>query len=658
VVTVFAAYPGTTAEEVERQVTVPLEVTLAGMPRLQTMPSKSLAGLSGLHVRFEPGTDYHAARQEVINRLQLLQHLPAGVFPQVGLSPRGETLRYVLVTPRDAMDRPIYSLNDLRALQDWHLEREFLRLPGVAGVCSGGGTVKRYEIVPDPDRFRRYGITLEQLVDAVARSNANVATDVLVQGKVALNVRAVGLFGGGVDPLSAELLTSTDPQTASKLLRAAEQKRLREVRALVVAKVNDLPILVGDVVEGGRTAPGEVEGSQGVVVGSQPRLGRVACSGPGKYEDANAVQGLVQMRQGEELQLLRRVADRIRELNATAGKLLPGVRIDPYHISTGGTAALWVYGLFPLNTSPEQMAERARSVGQMLREFPEVERVVSQVGMSEKDDLQSSNQLQLFIGLKAGPDVPALPGRDRLRSREELVEAFNLLLLTKVPGVGWLTTTKSPEELGLLFPGAPAEHLLKIVGPDLDKLERLAGSVQGILRTVPGIECVAAYHSLGEPHLEFRIDPDKCQKGGVSGADVATVLQTALGGKSLTQMVEGEKSFDITMRWPKRLRESEAAILDLPLDITSNKVDASAPIQNTPRLRLRDLVSPVGKDGGTDPKGEFMRSGAAAIYREAGKRLLPVRFSVRGRPLVDVQAEAAKKIAPLLKAPYRIEWSD
>ncbi len=200
--------------------------------------------------------------------------------------------------------------------------------------------------------------------------------------------------------------------------------------------------------------------------------------------------------------------------------------------------------------------------------------------------------------------------------------------------------------------------MLKIIGPDLDELERLAGPVQGILHNVPGIENIAAYHSLGRLRLDFRIDPGKCLRWGVPAADVSAVLQPALGGNTVSQMVEGEKTFNITVRWPKRLRDSETAILDLPIDITNNKVDVGGPLKNTPRLRLRDLVSPVGKDGEPDPKGAFLRSGAAAIYRENGRRLLPVRFSVRGRPLADARAEAAKKLAPLLKAPYCIEWSD
>jgi len=658
IVEVGAAFPGANANEIERQVTVPLEIALAGMPRLKTVRSKSIAGLSWLHLQFERYTDYNAARQEVINRLQLTRDLPVGVSPVLGPRPGGATLRYILVGPRDDQGQAIYTLNDLRSVQDWRLERELRRLPGVADVSSHGGTVKRYEIVPDPERLRRYGITLQQIVDAVARCNANVGADLPGQGPVALNVRAVGLFGGGIDPLSAEVLTTANPQKAASLLRAAEEERLREIRALVVATVNEVPVSVGDLVEGGRALPGEDEGSQGVVVSHQPRLGRIACSGPA-IEDADVVEGVVRLRHGEDPKLLRAVADRIRELNSTAGKLLPGVRIEPYYTDNDNqTGAVWVSGLFPLNTSPDRMVETAHSVAQLLRESPEVERVVSQVGTSADYDLQSSSHLQLFVGLKAGPDAPAAPAGDRPRSRTELRAAFNRLLTTRFPGIGWLTTTIGPEELGLAFPGAPAEHLVKVLGRDLDELERLADSVQTILGSVPGIESVAVYHSMGQPHPDFRIDPEKCRKWGVTVADVSLILQTALAGKSLTQMVEGEKSFDIVVRWPQRLRDSETAILDLAVETANKKVGADDPIQVTPGIRLRDLVSPVGKDGEPDSTGAFMRPGAAAIYREQGWRLIPIRFSVRGRPLADARAEASKKIAPLLLPQYRIEWSD
>src|SRR6266849_5116756 len=177
IVEVVAQYPGASAEEVERQVTIPLEVGLAGMPGLKYTRSKSLFGLAHLRNQFDYGIDFQQAKQEVINRLQTAQ-LPSNVLPQISpTSPTGEIFRYTLRNPGDAQGRGLYTLNDLKALQDWTLQREFLRVPRIAGVVSSGGTVKRYEIHPDPDRLKEYGIPLQQLEEAIANSNANVGGD-------------------------------------------------------------------------------------------------------------------------------------------------------------------------------------------------------------------------------------------------------------------------------------------------------------------------------------------------------------------------------------------------------------------------------------------------------------------------------------------------
>src|SRR6516164_7660882 len=147
IIEVIAQYPGASAEEVERQVTIPLEVTLAGMPGLKYTRSKSLFGLAHLRNQFEYGIDYEKAKQEVINRLQFTESLPPGVLPILSpQSPTGEILRYTLTGPKDELGRDIYSLNDLKALQDWSLERIFKRVPRIIDVTSSGGTVKRYEV--------------------------------------------------------------------------------------------------------------------------------------------------------------------------------------------------------------------------------------------------------------------------------------------------------------------------------------------------------------------------------------------------------------------------------------------------------------------------------------------------------------------------------
>src|SRR5207302_3124658 len=122
--------------------------------------------------QFEYGIPYEKAKQEVINRLQFTPPLPAGVAAV--LSPAtttGEIYRYTLRNPKNALGEPVYTLNDLKLMQDWTLQREFKRVPRIMDVTGSGGTVKRYEIHPDPERLKRFGITLTQLQNAVTNSN-------------------------------------------------------------------------------------------------------------------------------------------------------------------------------------------------------------------------------------------------------------------------------------------------------------------------------------------------------------------------------------------------------------------------------------------------------------------------------------------------------
>ncbi|HEX5446574.1 MAG TPA: efflux RND transporter permease subunit, partial [Pirellulales bacterium] len=273
---VIAQYPGASAEEIERQVTIPLEIALTGMPGLDYTRSKSLFGLAHLRNQFNYGADYFRARLEVLNRLNTVE-LPNGVRPVIApTSPTGEIYRYILTGPTDSQKKSIYTLPDLKALNDWKLEKDFRRVPRIADVISFGGAVKRYEIQPSPSRLKQYGITLEQLETAIASSNANVGGDYLRFGDTVQAVRGLGLVGGGQDPL-ALLKPNMDPMDASSLLRKEEDRRLDEIRQVVLATTNNVPVKISDVVDGGRYSRAA---RRGVVVGTHTRSGRAAVSLP------------------------------------------------------------------------------------------------------------------------------------------------------------------------------------------------------------------------------------------------------------------------------------------------------------------------------------------------------------------------------------------
>src|SRR5436305_362868 len=279
IVELATQYPGASAEEVERQVTTPIEVALAGMPGLKEIRSKSLFGLSYVSSQFEYGIEFNKVRLEVLSRLPL-GDLPAGTSPQISpASPIAEIVEYVLTNPKDALGRNLYTLNDLKALHDWPVKREFRRLPRIADAVSFGGTIKRYEIHPDPERLKRYGLMLQQLQNAVAASNANVGGDYLQQGHTVQVVRGLGLIGGGKDPMQ-RALGMKDAAAASACLRDEEEQRLQEIRQVVVAATNNVPVRVNNLVDGGPLRLSEEVSERGVVVGQHTRLGQVGFSYP------------------------------------------------------------------------------------------------------------------------------------------------------------------------------------------------------------------------------------------------------------------------------------------------------------------------------------------------------------------------------------------
>lgn len=1005
IVEVVAQFPGASAEEVERRVTIPLEVALAGMPGLKYTRTKSLFGLSHLRNQFDYGVDYYKARQEVINRItdpQFVQQLPAGVTPSISAeTPTGEIYRYTLESPRDVFGNDIYTLNDLKALNDWTLLRQLVRVPRIGGVASSGGTVKRYEVRPDPDRLRRYGITLNQLQTAISNANANVGGDIVPQGPVSINVRGIGIIGNGLDPMQATAVLSLESKElerylptlpvsevqkqrlraaylgdtvqppldreerihlqelearvrmaaasrASAMLREEDQRRLRMIRQLVITSVNNVPVRVEDVVDGGPLRyAGEVS-DRGVVVAHRTRLGQVglserhfkndgtvmtAADGTDVWGDSDdKVQGIVLLRKNEDsLPALHAVEEKVKELNKP-GKILPGVRIKPYydrtelinvttetvrenllvgmvlvtlilltflsnirsalivalniplallfaftilyargksanllsigavdfgiivdssvimveniyrHVSSGEYADLglrdrivrasheverglffstlimvcafiplftmqgpegqifgpmadtyafalggalilaltvspvlclllfrnlapsqenflvrylknsylrqlerclnhrgitlgifgavivvtlaampfmdrefmpeleegnlWIRGTFPLNASLNEVASRVRTARGIIRNYPEVETVVAQIGRPDDGtDPTGFYNVEIFVPLKPSKDWPRVKeqtgfwgwlNHTRPRSKAELGEEMNRELDRFLVGVDWNFSQNIRDNVMEALSGVKGDNSVKIIGPDLDELERLADEVKGRLDHVDGVSNAGVYRIKGQPNFEFVIDRGKCSRWGIRDSDVLDAIESAVAGKGFSQIIEGEKTFDVTIRWPQHLRGSEEAILNIPVDVSNNTVTAgtvpslpqtphsgpasgispigtmmanpsllgsvvNAAVNNigtAPRRRLGDLIIPRNAAGEADPHASYLRPGASTIYREQGDRLIAVKFGVnKDHGLASVVHDAQVATADLFQSPYRAEWS-
>ena len=186
-VDIIAQSPGLSAEEMERYVTIPIEIQMAGIPHVTAIRTISLFGLSDVKLQFTYDFTYQQAEQWVINRLSQLPPLPNGVQPQISpSSPIGEIYRYRLVAP------PGYPVADLKTLQDWVLQRRFKALPGVIVVNGWGGRTKTYEVAIDQHRLAEHGLTVPQVLAAIGNANVNVGGQTVDIGPQTAVVRGIG----------------------------------------------------------------------------------------------------------------------------------------------------------------------------------------------------------------------------------------------------------------------------------------------------------------------------------------------------------------------------------------------------------------------------------------------------------------------------------
>ena len=181
--------PGHSAEEMERYVTIPLEIQMAGIPHVAAIRTISLFGLSDVKLQFTYDVTYDEAEQAAINQLAQLSPLPNGVKPQISpWSPIGEIFRYRVVGPKGC------SVTDLRTIEDWQLERRFKAVPGVVDVNGWGGKSKTYDVTVDLKRLNDAGLTLAQVVQALNNNNVNVGGQTINFGQHAAVVRGVALI--------------------------------------------------------------------------------------------------------------------------------------------------------------------------------------------------------------------------------------------------------------------------------------------------------------------------------------------------------------------------------------------------------------------------------------------------------------------------------
>jgi heavy metal efflux system protein len=283
---VITQWPGRAAEEVEQQVTIPIETQLNGVGHMTHLRSVSISGLSFITVIFDDDSDNLQNRQQVLEKLTLVS-LPAGLSPQIGpdFSPAGQIYFYTLVSTN-----PRYTAMDLKALQDWVVFKNLMSVPNVAAVSIFGGETREYQVQVDPDKLVSYGLGIAQVEQALAANNVNAGGSFIERGQQAYNIRVVGL------------MDNTD-----------------DVGATVLKAQNGTPVHVRDIAV--------------VTQGPKIRLGHLGKAirhDDGHVVDNNdVIEGIVQMRKGAEAEAtLAGIDKKVAELNERI--LPPGVKIVPH----------------------------------------------------------------------------------------------------------------------------------------------------------------------------------------------------------------------------------------------------------------------------------------------------------------------------------------
>lgn len=802
-VEIITQNPAWSAEEMEQQVTIPVENAIYGSPNLDQVRSTSIFGLSDVKLYFSFDSDYFHDRENVLSHLQTLT-LPNNLQPELSpWSPIGEIYRYVL-------NGPGYSLNEIKATQDWLVTRELKQVPGIIDVTTFGGTTRQYQVIVDPNLLLAHNVTLTQVVNAIQSSNANVGGDYLTLGAQNVNVRSLGLL-----------------------------KNLDDIGNIVVAERNNVPVLVRDVAK--------------VQEGHQPPLGQV-----GWNNHDNVVEGIVLLQKNQKsLPALRALKKKVYRLNH--GNLLPpGMKIKPYYdrttlinvttdtvkhiiltglvlvtlvlvitigdfrttmlavltipfavlfaltlmVMTGHSANLisigaidfgilvdasivvlesvyrklsrrmelestadlivegvsqsakpviyatiiilisfiplftmqgvpgkifapmsmtygyaligaliyaiifapvlgfltaskepttgretwllrnilrlyepalkfalkyfrlvwvgaitcllltvfvfhyiggefmpaleegnlWIRATLPPDVSFPQAVAVANSMRTTLRKFPEVRQTVSQVGRPDDGtDVTTFNNVEVYADLKPESQWPGyLHG-----SKNKLIAEMQSRL-AKYPGAVLGFSQNIQDNVEEAMSGVKGENSLKLFGNDFDTLSKLSEQILGIMKSVPGVQDAGIFQVNGQPNLIVQIDRAKAARYGIEAQDINNAIQAAVGGAPITQMILGDRRFDLVARFPLADRDSPDAI--------------------------RKILLPTA-DGSTVPLGEIadvsIRDGAFAIYREGGRRYVPIKFSVRGRDLSSTIHDLQSRLQQQVKLPagYEYTWA-
>lgn len=797
---VITQYPGWSSEQIERAITLPIEIGLQGMPGLTDIRSLSIFGLSDIKVYFDFGTDYFRDRQEVLNRLQMIP-LPQNIQPTISpWSAIAEIYRYELVGEKQ-------TLTDLKTVQDWQIRREFKRIPGIIDVSTFGGTTKEYHVELDPGQLISYDITLDQVMDALAKNNTDVGGNYLTQGGQSFNIRGMGLIKTlddisnavvaekagtpvfvrnlgetsmgyrvrlgkvGIDdrddvvegvvllqrgakalPVLEQVHRKVDELNSQKLPHGVAIKTFYDRTvlihttietvvdiliagillvsiilyvflghfrtAMIVALTVPLALLFtfcllvargdsanlislgaidfGIIVDStlimvesifshlahkrspGLTVPMHIMRAARevgrpiffattiIIVAFVPLFTMTGV--PGKiFAPMSLTYGLaltgallmaftlapalcsflltgpIQERDTKIVEVIKRRYLAVLEWALDRPVLVIGLAIAVLVFSLclvpliGGEfmpaleeGNIWMRTTMPVDISFEEASRLVTQIRATFKQFPEVVSVASQLGRPDDGtDPTSFFNAEFLVNLKKKAEW-----RKTLPTKRDLIDEIEGEL-SAIPGVSFNFSQAIQDNVQEAMSGVKGENAIKLFGSDLHVLEEQAAQIKQVMEQVPGVKDLGVLHLLGQPNLIIEVDRQACARYGLKVGDVNNVVQAAIGGQAVTQVYEGEKWFDLVVRFKQEYRRDADAI---------GNIQVSTP--EGARIPLKQLATI------TEQTGAFI------VYRENNERYIPIKFSVRGRDLEGTVTDAQQRIAEHVTLPegYRIEW--
>ena len=295
----------------------------------------------------------------------------------------------------------------------------------------------------------------------------------------------------------------------------------------------------------------------------------------------------------------------------------------------------WIRASMPTTMGLEGGEPAVAKMRRILLSYPEVVTVTSQHGRPDNGtDASPFSNVELYVPLKPLDQWP------RGMTKERLTEEINNEFQRELPGVIFNFSQYIQDNIEEAISGVKSANSVKILGPNLETLTRLAGQIQDEMSHVKGITDLGIFPVLGQPNLDIKVDRAKAARYGLNSGDINTVIQAALGGATATQILEGDREWSLVVRYAPQYRDTMDKIRKIKVGYTT----ASGATAYIPLDELADIS---------------LDTGASWIYRETRERFIPVKFSVRGRDLAGTVAEAQARIAKSIKLPpgYHLVWA-